>query len=126
MCSRDDLAHLDRNCRPLRSRRAVGRAAKRPVLDISHIHNADPDHGGVGTGIGLGTGVGVGPAYYSEYLTRSVAWATARDPANRPDGWELVEEVKKQRDRWVADPACRVRVDGAGVLPGWAVEMRAV
>ena len=103
MCERDDLAHLDRNCRPLRSRQAVGRAAKRPVLDIDH--NNTP---------------------YSKYLAHSVAWAGARDPADRPGGWELVEEVKAHRDRWIADPQWKAQVEVKGVLPWWAAERRGV
>ena len=102
LCERDDLAHLDRNCFPLRSDRARGRAAKRPVLEISDKH------------------------VYSEYLERTVAWAAARDPANRPDPWTLVEAVRDQRDLWIADPNWKAQVDVGGILPWWAAKKRTV
>ncbi len=119
MCERDDLAHLDRGCRPLRSRRAVGRAAKRPVLELT------------------AGGGGGSAAVYSGYLGRSVAWAGARDPAARPGGWELVRAAARQRDLWLADrdrdrdPDPDPDPDGgaggvAGVLPWWAAEKRVV
>ena len=98
----DDLAHLDRNCFPLRSDRARGRRAKRPVLELSDKH------------------------VYSEYLERTVAWAAARDPADRPDPWQLVQTVREQRDLWIADPNWKAQVDIGGVLPWWATEKRTV
>ncbi|RYP90719.1 hypothetical protein DL770_003184 [Monosporascus sp. CRB-9-2] len=51
--------------------KAKGRAAKRPVLEITE------------------------KAVYSEYLERSITWGGARDPADRPDGWELVTVLKE-------------------------------
>ncbi|RYP68572.1 hypothetical protein DL769_005491 [Monosporascus sp. CRB-8-3] len=72
---------------PLRSLRAKGRAAKRPVLEITE------------------------KAVYSEYLERSIAWGAARDPADRPDGWELVTALKEQRDLWVADANWKAQVE---------------
>ncbi|RYP19474.1 hypothetical protein DL765_003314 [Monosporascus sp. GIB2] len=72
---------------PLRSLKAKGRAAKRPVLEITE------------------------KAIYSEYLERSITWGAARDPADRPDGWELVTTIKEQRDLWVADANWKAQVE---------------
>lgn len=102
LCERDDLAHLDRNCFPLRSEKARGRAAKRPVLELS------------------------AKSVYSEYLERTVAWAAAQDPADRPDPWLLVNTVREQRDLWAADPNWKAQVDVGGVLPWWATEQQTV
>ncbi|RYP34537.1 hypothetical protein DL767_004249 [Monosporascus sp. MG133] len=102
MCERDDFAHIDRNCYPLRSLKAKGRAAKRPALEITE------------------------KAVYSEYLERSITWGAARVPADRPDGWELVTALKEQRDLWVADANWKAQVEVGGVLPWWAAEKRAV
>ena len=102
LCERDDLAHLDRNCFPLRSEKARGRAAKRPVLELS------------------------AKSVYSEYLERTVAWAAAQDPADRPDPWLLVNTVREQRDLWAADPNWKAQVGVGGVLPWWATEQQTV
>ncbi|KAI2640291.1 kinase-like domain-containing protein [Xylaria nigripes] len=93
MCERDELAHMDRRCWPLRSLRALGRIAKRPVLNI--------------TDVGL----------YSEYLARAIAWAGNQDPSKRPDGWELVVKVKAQYDLWLADADWKTQVEVKGALP---------
>lgn len=89
----------------LHSRLALGRAAKRPVLDIN-ADKTDP--------------------VYSDHLAQSIAWAAARDPTVRPGGWDLVQGLVERRDCWAADPGCQAQVEVAGVLPAWAAEHRVV
>ncbi|RYP08464.1 hypothetical protein DL764_001890 [Monosporascus ibericus] len=72
---------------PLRNLKAKGRPAKHPVLEITE------------------------KVVYSEYLERSITWGAARDPADRPDGWELVTALKEQRDLWVADANWKAQVE---------------
>ncbi|CAJ2503135.1 Uu.00g105290.m01.CDS01 [Anthostomella pinea] len=102
MCERDDLPHMDRECWPLRSRKALGRIAKLESLDI--------------------TDVGI----YSEYLARTISWAASSDPATRPDGEELIKEVLAQWDLWRSDPSWKEHVDVGGMLPSWATRKRTV
>lgn len=94
LCERDALAHLDRKCYPLRSERALGRRARRPVLEIND------------------------KAVYSEYLERSIVWAAEADPTRRPDAVELIAGIKKQSELWVADSNWAEQV--AESLPEWA------
>ncbi|KAJ8124780.1 hypothetical protein O1611_g8859 [Lasiodiplodia mahajangana] len=84
---------MDRNCWPLRSREALGRAAKRSSLDIT-------DRG-----------------IYSKYLARTITWAASKDPSRRPDSWKLVATVKEQYGLWVQDPQWRSQVEVNGALP---------
>ncbi|KAI0107249.1 kinase-like domain-containing protein [Nemania sp. FL0031] len=93
MCERDGLAHMDRTCWPPRSRRALGRMAKRPSLDITDTH------------------------IYSKYLARTIAWAANSDLSQRPDSWALVAKVKEQYDLWIQDPAWKSQVEVNGALP---------
>ncbi|KAI1641277.1 kinase-like domain-containing protein [Biscogniauxia mediterranea] len=102
LCERDQFAHLDRKCFPLRSRKAVGRAAKRPTLDIAER------------------------GFYSDYLARCIQWAGERDPQLRPDGWELVCEMKIQRDLWMQDANWKAQVDEGGRLPWWATTQQGI
>ncbi|KAI5927112.1 kinase-like domain-containing protein [Camillea tinctor] len=102
LCERDQLAHIDRKCFPLRSREAVGRAAKRPKLDITER------------------------GFYSDYLARGIEWAGERDPSLRPDGWELVVEMKIQRDLWMDDVNWKAQVDEGGRLPWWATTQQGI
>ncbi|KAI1434332.1 kinase-like protein [Xylaria sp. CBS 124048] len=97
LCERDELAHLDRNCWPPRSIRALGRRAKRPSLDITDVGK------------------------YSDYLARTIAWAGHRDPEERPDGWELLLTVKEQYDLWVDDPNWKQQVDEDAKPHPWMV-----
>ncbi|KAI8633909.1 kinase-like protein [Xylariaceae sp. FL1651] len=86
-------SHMDRNCWPLRSRKALGHIAKLPSLDIT-------DRG-----------------IYSDYLAWTIRWAAERDPSQRPDSWELVVEAKAQHDLCVADPNWRAYVEVNSALP---------
>ncbi|KAK7992866.1 hypothetical protein PG988_001660 [Apiospora saccharicola] len=61
---------------------------------------------------------------YSDYLARTIEWAGARDPGNRPDAPQLVEGVQKQCRLWMRDPNWQAQV--AEGLPPWAAPKRTV
>lgn len=98
LCERDGFAHLDRNCFPLRSLAALGRRARKPVLDITE------------------------KAFYSDYLESVIAWAGTQDPDARPDATQLVAQVQATFDNWCADPLWQAQVAEGGVLPDWATK----
>jgi serine/threonine protein kinase len=98
LCERDGFAHLDRSCFPLRSLAALGRQAKKPVLDITE------------------------KAVYSDYLESVITWAAARDPDARPDATQLVAQVQATFNNWCADPLWHAQVAEGGVLPEWAIK----
>ncbi|KAI1156384.1 kinase-like domain-containing protein [Nemania diffusa] len=93
MCERNEVAHIDPDFRPFRSKRALGRVARLPSLDIT-----DTD-------------------IYSDYLARTIAWAANKDPSKRPDARELVVRVKAEYDLWLQDPKWKAQVQVNGALP---------
>ncbi|ORY59589.1 kinase-like domain-containing protein [Pseudomassariella vexata] len=98
MCERDEFAHLNRYCFPMRSQKCRGRDAILSMLDITQKQE------------------------YSEYLERCIKWAGNKDPRDRPDPRVLIREVKGELDKWVKDPNWTAQVAVAGELPDWATK----
>ncbi|KAI1344719.1 kinase-like domain-containing protein [Xylariaceae sp. FL0016] len=97
MCQRDELAFLDKSRLPLRSQRALGRAAKLTSLDITDV------------------------GFYSDYLARTIQWAGLSDHTSRPDGWQLTKEVAQLYSSFRSDPNWQEYVND-GQLPDWATK----
>ncbi|KAI1332670.1 kinase-like protein [Xylariaceae sp. FL0255] len=99
LCERERHPHLDRNKRPFRSQKMIGRKAKRPSLDITELNTV-----------------------YSDYLGRAISWGAARDPQDRPTALNLVPELGRLHDAWNADPLWQGKTTTA--LPDWAAPKR--